>query len=282
MYLKKVCLLLKVVLLLNRKEVYGSFFKLPFFMNKKFIFNYIVVGCGGTGGNYLKEFCRFISSLDKDSQRNIRVCFVDGDIVEEKNIARQPFLLEDVNQNKAVALSEICGATFNLDNLTAYPHYLTKVEQVKEINRYMNHNMSTADFTVLIGCVDNHQARQVLHEYYNQCSNILYFDSANEFSNGEVVFAAKINQKEVCPPRGYYFPEVLTDTSPNREEISCEELNAVAGQHIVTNIMAANVLLSASACLIKDGTIPRGIVFFDAFSFTMSHRGAEEGGCTIE
>lgn len=68
--------------------------------------NYIVmiVGAGGTGGNFAKEFARYAAFYDKEGC-SITAILIDGDTVEPKNQERQPYIAEDVQQNKAIALT---------------------------------------------------------------------------------------------------------------------------------------------------------------------------------
>ena len=59
-------------------------------------YHFLVMGCGGTGGNFLKEFARFLHS-DGAGNNRVQVTVLDGDVVEKKNIARQPFTEEDLS-----------------------------------------------------------------------------------------------------------------------------------------------------------------------------------------
>lgn len=250
-----------------------------------FMYHFIIVGTGGTGSAFAKELVRFLSALKNN---HADVTLIDGDVVEEKNLARQSFQQEDVGRNKAVALAEALTEVFDY-NVRAYPDYITDVSQLLSlINCYTT--------PVIVGCVDNHRARQVMHQLFqveswkgvyssNIPKELYYFDAANEFSSGEVVFSkAEIvwrNGRQmdvIAPPRSFYFPDILTDDSPDRTEISCEELNAVAPQHIAANIMAANQLLTACCGLMVANVAPQGIVYFDIATFSSIFREAKEVG----
>lgn len=239
----------------------------------------LIFGVGGTGGNFAKEFCRYVSCLPDEDRKHIKICLIDGDIVEAKNLARQPFVATDVNQSKAEVLADAIAENFDLD-VMYYNKYITFVDQIQEIVASMRaqdtFTYNSIYMPMLIGCVDNHRARQCMHEYFNMVQNIIYIDSANEYENGEVVSAAKIDGKIISQPRGFYFPEVLTDTSPSKVEESCEQMNISSPQHIATNIMAGQIILSEVVKFLAKGTIDGGVIFFDAFKPSIVRRKYEE------
>jgi hypothetical protein len=82
-----------------------------------------------------------------------------------------------------------------------------------------------------------------------------------------VVFSARIKNVELAPPRSYYYPEVLSDISLSKVEESCQHMNETTPQHLVTNIFAANILLTACCELLTNGNILKGIVYFNSFKF---------------
>ena len=209
-----------------------------------------VVGAGGTGSYFLKEFCRFA----KERKEVIGVYIYDGDTVEEKNLSRQCFTEDDIGRNKAVVMAEILSDAFSVP-CYAVPEYLIDKSQI----------VKTVNIPVLIGCVDNHAARLVLEEYFKEQRDCVLFDSANEFDTGEVVFAYRVKNEFVGRERSYYFPEVA-EGSKARTEMSCTELNAVAPQHIATNMLVANQLLCGMANLLE-GVYHPGFTMFNSFRF---------------
>lgn len=230
----------------------------------------MIMGVGGTGGNFAKEFCRYVSCLPTEKKENIEIVFVDGDIVEPKNLARQPFIEEHVNCSKASALADAVADNFNL-SVMVVDKYITTVSELEVIVDTIvpsdNYCSKESYLPIIVGCVDNHRCRQVMHEYFysSKNKNCLYIDSANEFSSGEIVTAAKIKGEILNQPRGFYFPEVLEDKSPNKVEESCGAINESNPQHIITNIMAANLLLSEVVKFFENGTVDEGIIYFNSF-----------------
>lgn len=232
---------------------------------KKVHYNVICVGAGGTGGNFVKEFARYLSFLKTDS--SISLSLIDGDKVEESNCSRQPYGTEDIALNKAVSLIEAIEDAFHIENVYSYPVYINNMFELKTIsNRHMS---KTADSNViiLVGTVDNHRARQVMEEFFHSQSNIIYIDSANEFSVGEICIGARIKNRIIAPPRSYYFPDVLTDKSPSASEMSCGAVNISSPQHIATNLMAAHLLLAVCTNIISEGKLDCGIIYFESFQY---------------
>lgn len=220
-------------------------------------YSIVVIGAGGTGSYFLKEISRFIAGR-KDIES---LSIFDGDTVEEKNLSRQAFTAEDIGRNKASVMAEVLNEAFGL-KWRAYPRYLTKPSEIKEaVGTGSCYGRET--IPVIVSCVDNHGARLVLEKAFASFETAAYFDSANEFSTGEVVFAYRENKRLVGPPRSYFFPDMREGDIRNREEISCEELNRVEPQHIFTNMMAGNLLCSGVSNLMEGRATP-GVVYFNA------------------
>lgn len=231
------------------------------------VYDICVVGCGGTGGNLIKELGRFLKFFAVP-EKTWYLSLIDGDRVEEKNGSRQPFLAQDVQQMKALVMREGLVECLGLpgDNVYAYPSYITNVSQLQKWNASHDSYGYCTKIKVLVGCVDNHRARQVMHEYYSQCRDIVYVDAANEYDSGEVVIGVRLKGKELCPPRAFYFPEVLTDMGKTAVEESCGVVNISSPQHIVTNLCAAQHALSVIVRLLQDNVVEGGIIHFNAFT----------------
>lgn len=224
-------------------------------MNNDVVFDIIVVGAGGTGSYFLKEFSRYLCGNDKALERIASLSVIDGDVVEKKNLARQAFMEEDIGQSKAAVMASVLNEAFGL-NWSGYDRYLLETDELK--------SLSNGGFyiPVVIGCVDNHACRLVCEKFFTESEDCLYFDSANEFSSGEVVFSVKMDGK-ASPLRSELFPEIKKGDLRNVEEMSCTELNAVAPQHISANMNAGMILLSAVTTLLDEGKAIAGMTIFD-------------------
>lgn len=232
-------------------------------------YNVICIGAGGTGGNFSKEFARYLMNLSI-MDTTVTYSLIDGDKVENTNLSRQPFSDFDIELNKAVSLVESIQDVFDLNNVYAYPTYIDTIEELTAIGE--RHQIYTdkefgRDIIILVGGVDNHRARQVMDSYFYEQSDIIYIDSANEFSVGEICIGARFNGYTLAPPRSYYFPDILTDSSPSASEISCGVMNISSPQHLATNLMAAHLVLANIANIISNGKLDCGIIVFDSFKY---------------
>lgn len=230
-------------------------------MESNYVF--IIVGAGGTGTYFLKEFSRFIAGTESEKQI-LAMYILDGDTVEKKNLTRQCFTEEDIGRNKAAVMAEILNEEFKLSFISRN-HYLLKKESLEEMVQESS-GYGIKAIPVIISCVDNHGCRLLLEKYFQEASDCIYFDSANEYETGEVVFSYKFGGKEVGPVRSSYFPGIKHEDTRSREELSCEELNQVSPQHIFTNMKAANLLLSGVANLFA-GVVTPGFSYFNTFKY---------------
>lgn len=198
----------------------------------------------------------------------IEFAIVDGDHVESKNIGRQPFIPDDIGKNKAIALATAADEALHV-SIRPYPLYLS----TSNVHRTLSWvDDSEADAGILIGAVDNHACRKILHNFfqrtYSHSKLFFYIDSANEFSSGEVVFGKRLHSTIAAPDRCHYYPDILNDTEKPVYEKSCEELNQSAPQHLATNSMASDIIFSYVTQLIAAGETavhaPGGVCYFDS------------------
>lgn len=213
-----------------------------------------VVGCGGTGGAFIKEFGRYLLG-----NRDVRMILIDGDRVEERNGERQPFSKKDVHRFKAEALEEGLKAMgVRKEQLISVPEYLDTVQQLTAILASQKGRN-----VILLGCVDNHRARQVMHKAFYGSADMVYLDSGNEFLHGEVVTAVRMDGETMSHARGYYYPEVLLDKGLSASEMSCMEFSEHAPQHLATNLTAGHILYKGVTDCIEKSLIDGGITYFD-------------------
>lgn len=136
----------------------------------------VVVGAGGTGG-------RLIPALMQVVRRGDSVAIVDGDHVEDRNLARQNFRARDIGVNKA----EVMAARYRRDGIhtEAYAAMLTN-ENVGPILRG-GHGEA---HRIILGCVDNWRARRVMDAAVNSSMGNLWIDGGNERRGGQVLLTA--------------------------------------------------------------------------------------------
>ena len=221
-----------------------------------------MIGAGGTGTYFLKEFSRFLSGDEELKKKLSCAWIVDGDLVEMKNLKRQAFSEEDVGQKKSAVMAEVLNAAFGL-SWSAHGDYLTDMSQLKKMAEDSYCWMpSSTTVPLLIGCVDNHAARLLCEKFFK--------------SSGEIVFASRFGGKTVSPLRSEVFPEIKKKRHKAVTEMSCTELNAVSPQHIAVNMNAGLYLLSAVSALLQEGRVASGVVFFDAATMTSMQAGGKE------
>lgn len=235
-------------------------------MDTKYTYTLLVIGSGGTGTYFLKEISRYL--YKKELSKIRKMIIVDGDHIEKKNLSRQAFIEDDIGRNKADVMAEALNDTFGL-HWVACCDYLFEVEQLKEL-------IEANTIPVIIGCVDNHGCRLLLEEYFYSVTNCIYYDAANELSQGECTFSAVINDVIASPCRSYYFPDMLDGDVRGRDTISCEELNNSAPQHILANMTSGLQLLSAFIQLFESDTLQTGYSVYDPFRFMNKSYSAEQ------
>lgn len=229
-------------------------------------FKICVLGAGGTGSYFLKEFSRYLYNNNKAAAQIISLSIVDADRVEGKNLVRQAYMEEDIGMSKASVLSTVLNDGFGLE-WKGFARYLLKTDDFED---FFPIKLKQA-IPILIGCVDNHACRLVCEEYFRSQTDCIYMDSANEFSCGEVVFAVKRDGKVLSPLRSAVFPDIKKGDLRNVEELSCTELNEVAPQHIAANMNAGMILLSAMTTLLEERVCVTGITLFDVKQMSSVH-----------
>ncbi|MDN5698328.1 MAG: hypothetical protein L0G70_10195, partial [Rubrobacter sp.] len=207
------------------------------------------------------------------------VLVIEGGEVSERNILRQGYLPQDAGRNKALVLSERYSAAYGLA-INAYPHYLGHDTEISDL---------VCDGAVVVGCVDNAASRKVLDEKLREFENIVYLDSGNgavavpdgEESpsasqyreireggwDGQVTLGARKGAETILPFPADVFPELVEVEDPDDrhpETIPCGEVTASAPQRMLTNLMAANVVLSYLYPLLTEGVVLNCRSVFDA------------------
>ena len=88
---------------------------------------FYIVGVGGTGSLLARDFPKLLTDT-----RN-RMCLIDGDVVEKKNIVRQGYQQQDVGDNKAVALSRKINSLYDT-NCIFMDQYINDENLINLIN----------------------------------------------------------------------------------------------------------------------------------------------------
>ncbi len=160
----------------------------PFVIAQQQHISMIVVGAGGTGSWLIPHLARLVYEFNRTEEhiiekRSISLLIVDHDIVEEKNVkARQNFCPPEIGYPKAQVLSNRMALAFTL-----------RREEIGALCIPFDSSMvrrSQADSTLLVGCVDNADARSALAHCLtlNDPPNprITYIDGGNGSDWGQI------------------------------------------------------------------------------------------------
>lgn len=83
------------------------------YVNNELIKRIYIVGCGGTGSRLVGPVCQLVKTVKH--MKGAIIYLVDADIVEEKNLARQNFIMPDVGLPKAQVLAERYSNAFDVE-----------------------------------------------------------------------------------------------------------------------------------------------------------------------
>jgi hypothetical protein len=138
----------------------------------------MVIGAGGTGG-------RLIPPLMQVLKRGDVVSIIDGDHVEDRNLARQNFRTRDIGENKA----EVMATRYRRDGITANAYAAMLTEPIARTIITSNGNITR---TAILGCVDNWKARETMLKVMGMCpGNSVWIDGGNERRGGQVIMTAR-------------------------------------------------------------------------------------------
>ncbi|HEU4328832.1 MAG TPA: ThiF family adenylyltransferase [Roseiflexaceae bacterium] len=241
-----------------------------------------LVGCGGTGSHIALGLARLATHL-RAQRQELRILFIDGDTVEEKNVGRQLFTWADIGHNKASALATRYNHLFGL-GIEAYPEMAT-VDRLAALaggKRQWREPDGRRQETlaVLIGAVDTVTARRTLqgalrHTYgqreradqgwelvwrRHRCWD-LWIDSGNHEHSGQVCVGGETEAEALAgavrfglctrlPAPSLSNPDLLMATERRRREDCAAAMEDNAQSLEVNQFMAAIVMRYLNALVI--------------------------------
>jgi PRTRC genetic system ThiF family protein len=235
---------------------------------------FVIIGCGGTGGYLIRDLARFISAYKGDNKPVMML--VDGDTVEEKNIARQNFIFNDIGANKAKVLAQRYSAAFSIP-IKYYTQFVTADALKTMLMNLLTHHK----YVVVVSCVDNNATRMNIYgaiEAANATTayeGLVWIDCGNEEFTGQVVYgqidAVKANSYKpriesgvwgtLLAPQVFKSMNEVTDKSP--DQMSCADFAISSPQCITANITAAQIALNYCISVITCADIKYPYVIFD-------------------
>lgn len=223
-----------------------------------------MVGAGGTG-SYVLPMLLETYEQSRSQVKDI-VCVIDGDILEERNLNRQAFYLDDIGLNKAEALvkhyqdAELnTQIVYSKDFITTMSHLIKLVKVILSFK-------TEIDEILLVCCADNNMVRYRLdlaqHYLLNipQIKQVQYIDSGNYELGGQVLYSAyKKGDTEFLEDGTIQINRGVSDTIFARMddeefdsklsyadfELSCDVVAESAPQNIATNQMAGYYVIEA-------------------------------------
>lgn len=221
----------------------------------------LMVGAGGTGSYVLPLL------LERYEQERVdhKVLVVDGDVLEERNLLRQGFYLDDLGLNKAQALVKhyknvdlATGVYYSTKNITSISYLVQVVQTMVSFH-------TDIDEVRLVCCADNTMVRYRLelglHLILNLPSikQVIYVDSGNTELRGQVLFHKYSKGDTVISQQGISINGGISDSIFSRIdapdlaskltfgdfELSCDVVSESAPQNIATNQLAAFYVVKA-------------------------------------
>jgi hypothetical protein len=162
----------------------------------------ILIGGGGTGSRLMNHLPQLVKSCINKYNPNswiaeLPIFIVDGDKVEEKNLARQNFIAKDVGQYKSTVLANryssaygipiySCSEFWGKDNTT-----IPGPRELFNFTGYTNESDYNFDNSVIILAVDSAKARKkllstILKQTNQGSKRIFIIDAGNEDNFGQV------------------------------------------------------------------------------------------------
>lgn len=222
--------------ILNAKPIYFNYNSVRIYL----------VGCGGTGSFLAPLLCRIANFL-VEMRKRVNITFVDFDSVETKNLWRQNFCSGELGFNKAQALAMRYKTIFPQLNITA-------IEQTVE-QLILNGVIPT----IVIGCVDNTNARQQIEELLIDHVSLIchgqtyapcwWLDCGNAYTHGQVAignwYSMEIEDYQLetatclrLPLPSIQYPQLLIQSEED-EDVSCAEQVILNGQSLNINSQMA-------------------------------------------
>ena len=245
-------------------------------------FDIVQIGAGGNGGYLLQRLSKLLYSLSQQQEEfEFHYTLCDGDVVESKNLYRQPFIEQDVGLPKVEVLAERYGNTYGIpiQYKNAY------VESVDDILNLFSPIQSAfyCNIPILLGCVDNNATRQIMHQVFESIARCIYLDSGIDSIDpseppyfqkkmgysGQVVCGLKWNDKVILEPVGMVYPDILEDTDSRLPTQACGEQVFYYPQRMQTNEVAALVMMSYLNTILSDKEIVSHYVNFNAQTMLM-------------
>ena len=253
-----------------------------------------LVGAGGTGSFMAMNLARLAFEL-KHRGKAASIVIVDPDRVEEDNIPRINFCFAEVGMNKAETLAGRVSRAWGIEVGFVKEGFRPALLQNRN-DEWSVQSSNSNKLTILIGCVDNHLARQQIHEtlkfygersYDSSSPRVWWIDGGNGRDTGQVLIGNRLNEKEICesarkspiisllPAPSLQHPDLLregerkTRSQPQTDDaLTCAERIRLGEQSLNVNQRVAVEINEMLTALLLTNSLKRFATYFDLESGT--------------
>lgn len=154
-------------------------------------YNITLVGCGGTGSFLALHLARLAYHARERYGYDVRLFFVDPDVVEVRNIGRQNFCPAELGYHKAWSLMQRYNVAFGLNTVA----WTVPFEEGMLRPQYYYHA-----FNLVVGAVDNTAARRDIDKAVRGFNNhqLYWLDCGNHEHSGQVLLG---NRGDIGKPQ---------------------------------------------------------------------------------
>lgn len=210
-------------------------------------FYVLFAGLGATGSMTSSDFLHLANQMP---DKFAKICLLDGDIGEQKNLLNQRFLKSDVGKYKVDALVERYEKIYKNIDLIAHHEYLYDLND-EFLKKLFNLDTLEHKNFLLITAFDNDETRKMIDKYFYKSTkfrNFVHIDSGNgaKIREGQTVIGYKQYGKVLLDSiagSGLDFGEIRKNTKDIKVIGSCTRIIKEEPQHIATNVFAATSLL---------------------------------------
>ncbi|MBN1220816.1 MAG: ThiF family adenylyltransferase [Anaerolineae bacterium] len=213
----------------------------------------LLIGCGGTGA-FVAHILAQLANWARSAGIDLRLYFVDHDIIEEKNLVRQNFCAAEVGYPKAFSLAWRYTAAFGLTITPVVEQFSAEL-----LDRFQPAYSPQGTLTIVIGAVDNVCARRKMAEaitaklkqQHGSQHKFFWLDAGNERLSGQVLIGNSLEPEPLLSPLGYCLglplphlqePSLLLERDHLQQELSCADLNLRGEQSAMINRMMATLV----------------------------------------
>lgn len=229
-----------------------------------------VFGAGGTGGFALE----FLSRLFADAGQRVTIEIFDGDTVENKNLKRQNFVVDDLDKNKSTALiSRLKKQVVTPPTFVDHTEYVTSAD---DLEAEILGNTEEDETAIVVLAVDNIATRRLINQVIEDLEDaltIIALDSGNDNQGGQVVVYANtdvVDTPLLGQSRNVRLPSMLTlypeidiikdgrDENPGLTSYCAEESNDKP-QSMMANVRNGEVLASLVYQISQNQPLPYNV-----------------------